>query len=64
METKKPRGFACMDPARRLEIAQMGGRSTPPEKRTFSLDVSKASAAGRKGALARKRAVTDREGGI
>ena len=53
-----------MDPARRLEIAQMGGRSTPPEKRTFSLDVSKASAAGRKGALARKRAVTDREGGI
>ena len=63
METKKPRGFACMTPDRRSEIARMGGQAVPPDKRTYSIDKSKASASGKiGGSLSRKRALTDREG--
>jgi len=63
METKKPRGFACMTPDRRSEIARMGGQAVPADKRTYSIDKSKASASGKiGGSLSRKRALTDREG--
>jgi general stress protein YciG len=64
METKKPRGFACMSPAKRSEISAMGGRAVPAERRFYSIDKLKASESGTKGGLAKKRAVTDREGGI
>lgn len=33
---KSRRGFASMDPARVKEIASLGGKSVPPEKRNFS----------------------------
>jgi general stress protein YciG len=64
METKKPKGFACMTPDRRSEIARMGGQAVPADKRTYSIDKFKASTSGKiGGSLSRKRAVTDREGG-
>lgn len=47
--TKKMRGFACMTPERRREIAKKGGASVPKEKRSFSKDPSLAMNAGRKG---------------
>lgn len=43
------RGFAAMDGALQRDIAQRGGRSVPPDKRSFSLDRELAVAAGRKG---------------
>lgn len=62
-EIKKPRGFACLSPERRSEVARMGGQAVPADKRTYSIDKSKASASGKiGGAMSRKRAVTDREG--
>jgi hypothetical protein len=39
------RGFASMDPARQREIASLGGRSVPDEKRTFSKDTALAAIA-------------------
>jgi general stress protein YciG len=64
METKKPRGFACLPPDQRAKISSMGGRAVPAERRNFSLDRESASRAGTKGgSLSRKRAVTDRESG-
>lgn len=45
----KRRGFASMTPERRREIAAMGGRAVPKEKRSFSLQEGLASAAGQKG---------------
>ena len=64
METKKPRGFACMTPDRRSEIARMGGQAVPADKRTYSINKLKASESGKiGGSLSRKRAVTDRESG-
>ena len=63
-ENKKPRGFALLNPAQRSQIASMGGRAVPADKRNFSLDREGASRAGTKGgSMSRKRAVTDREGG-
>ena len=51
-ETKKL-GFAAMkDPARQREIASTGGKSVPPEKRSYSQDRTLASEAGRRGGLA------------
>lgn len=47
--TKLRRGFACMDPERRREIARKGGASVPDEKRSFSKDRTLAASAGRKG---------------
>ncbi len=35
-EQKAPRGFAAMSPEKRKAIAQLGGKSIPPEKRSFS----------------------------
>ncbi len=43
------RGFASMDPALQREIASKGGRSVPPEERSFSKDRALAAQAGRKG---------------
>jgi hypothetical protein len=55
METKKPRGFACMSPDRRSEISRMGGKAVPADKRTYSIDKSKASESGVKGGIAKAR---------
>jgi uncharacterized protein len=46
---KSKRGFASMSPERRQEIASMGGKSVPPENRTFSKDRERAAKAGRVG---------------
>jgi general stress protein YciG len=43
------RGFASMDPAIQRQIASKGGRSVPPEERSFSKDRALAAEAGRKG---------------
>lgn len=45
------RGFASMDKARQREIASLGGKSVPAEKRSFSQNRELASEAGRKGGL-------------
>lgn len=46
---KSRRGFAAMNPEKRLEIARKGGASVPNDKRSFSKDRALAAAAGRKG---------------
>jgi uncharacterized protein len=46
---RSKRGFASMSPERQREIARMGGKSVPSEKRSFSQDRDLASKAGRKG---------------
>ncbi len=46
---KSKRGFASMSPEQQREIARKGGRSVPPEKRSFSQNGDLAAAAGRKG---------------
>lgn len=43
------RGFASMDPQKQREIASKGGKSVPPEQRSFSKNHALASQAGRKG---------------
>jgi general stress protein YciG len=43
------RGFAAMDPEKRREIARLGGKAVPAEKRSFSRDPDLAAACGRKG---------------
>ena len=48
-EPKNNRGFAAMDPEQRSKIAAMGGRATPPDKRSYSRDRELAAAAGHKG---------------
>lgn len=48
---KKPRGFACLTPERRREIAAMGGASVPKEKRAYFIDNELARASGRKGGI-------------
>ncbi|WP_354298071.1 KGG domain-containing protein [Phenylobacterium koreense] len=47
--TKQRRGFACMTPERRREIARKGGGSVPPEKRSFAKDRDLAARAGADG---------------
>lgn len=51
MEEKKKstRGFASMSPEKRAEIARKGGKSVPPEKRSFAQNTDLAAQAGRKG---------------
>jgi general stress protein YciG len=51
---KKPalRGFACMTPERRREIARKGGAAVPANKRSFSKDAKLAASAGSKGGSA------------
>lgn len=46
---KSRRGFACMDPDRRREIARKGGASVDPANRSFSKDRDLAARAGCKG---------------
>jgi general stress protein YciG len=46
---REKRGFAAMDPERQRQIASKGGKSVPPEKRSFSQNPEMAAAAGRKG---------------
>lgn len=46
---KSKRGFASMDPERQREIARKGGKSVPPERRSFSQDTDLAAKAGQKG---------------
>jgi general stress protein YciG len=43
------RGFASMDEGKQREIARKGGRSVPPQARSFSKNPVLASLAGRKG---------------
>jgi general stress protein YciG len=51
------RGFAAMDRGRQRDIASKGGSSVPVAKRSFSRDHDLAVRAGRKGGLARMKAV-------
>jgi general stress protein YciG len=69
MTTKAIRGFALLTPERRAEISRKGGMSVPAEKRTYSIDKSKASESGIKGGQnrakagwERKKHLLDREG--
>lgn len=48
-QPNRKRGLAALSPERRREIAAMGGRAVPPEKRAFSQDHQFAAKAGRKG---------------
>jgi|RhiMetdeSRZDD1v2_1073273.scaffolds.fasta_scaffold00923_13 general stress protein YciG len=43
------RGFAAMDENKQREIARKGGKSVPPQHRSFSKNPHLASQAGRKG---------------
>ncbi len=43
---KSRRGFASMDPEKRRQIASMGGKSVPAEKRSFARDTGLAAKAG------------------
>ncbi len=47
--SNKPRGFAAMSKDKQREIASKGGKSVPPEKRSFSQDRELAVRAGTKG---------------
>ena len=46
---KSKRGFASMSPEKQREIARMGGKSVPAEKRAFSQSPCLAAQAGREG---------------
>jgi general stress protein YciG len=52
MKTKKPKGLAAVSLERRREIASMGGKALPKEKRGFSVSPEAAARAGRIGGLA------------
>ncbi len=47
--TKARRGFACMSPERRIELARLGGKAVPAHKRSFARDRGLAISAGTKG---------------
>jgi general stress protein YciG len=57
--TATRRGFASMSQERQREIASMGGKSVPAEKRSFSQNRDLASEAGRKGGQASGNGQTD-----
>ena len=50
-EPEKKRGLAALTPERRREIAQMGGKSVPREKRVFFKNPEIAKSAGSLGGL-------------
>jgi uncharacterized protein len=52
MIEKKKRGFACLSPEKRAEIAAKGGRAVKPQNRSFSRNRLLAAAAGHKGGKA------------
>ena len=49
---KQRRGFACMSPEKRREIAAKGGAGVPKDKRSFAKVPGLAAAAGAKGGAA------------
>jgi uncharacterized protein len=49
MKIPKKRGFAAMTIEQRQEIAAMGGRAVPAERRSFAQDKALAASAGKKG---------------
>jgi general stress protein YciG len=49
VSNKSSRGFASMSKDKQREIASMGGKSVPNERRSFSQDRKLAADAGRKG---------------
>jgi uncharacterized protein len=49
---RSTRGFASMSPERQRQIASMGGKAVPGDKRSFARNKSLASDAGRKGGQA------------
>lgn len=49
MVTQAKRGFAAMPPERLQEIASMGGKAVPGNKRSFASNRELAQEAGRKG---------------
>lgn len=56
-QPKSLRGFACMSPERRKEIAKLGGAAVPPDKRSFSQNNGLAARAGSVGGAAKRREV-------
>lgn len=50
--TKKPRGFACMDPERRRELASRGGKKAHEMGVAHKFSSEEAQMAGKKGGLA------------
>ena len=48
-KTQSKRGFASMCAEKRRAVSSLGGKSVPPEKRSFSRDKVLAACAGRKG---------------
>lgn len=48
---KLRKGFACMSPEKRKAIASKGGKSVPPEHRSFSMNPKLAEDAGRRGGV-------------
>ncbi len=52
MKIPKKRGFAAMSIEQRQEIAAMGGRAVPAERRSFAQDKTLAVKAGKKGGKA------------
>ena len=49
---KKPRGLATLSPERRREIARMGGKAVPAEKRAYAVNKALAAKSGSKGGKA------------
>lgn len=49
---KSRRGFASLSPDKRREIASLGGKAVPAEKRSFSQNRELAAKAGHKGGIA------------
>lgn len=54
-DAPKLRGFAAMDPEKRLAFARMGGKAVLKENRTFRKGGDLAREAGRKGGNAPKK---------
>ncbi len=49
---KQRRGFACMTPEKRKELASRGGKAVPAGKRSFAQNRELASEAGKRGGMA------------
>lgn len=47
--SESKRGFAALSPERRRELASLGGRSVPAEKRSFTTNRVLARVAGKRG---------------
>jgi uncharacterized protein len=52
IKPKRKSGFALLSPEKRREMASLGGRSVPAEKRSFAQNPDLAAQAGRKGGKA------------